>query len=70
MYAEIKLEDVRFVRSGSVKIGSYTYDEPANGDDPRVVPLGDVPPIVFSEVMGDLARIAGKTGDGAANDDA
>jgi hypothetical protein len=63
MYAEIKLEDLLFVESGSVKIGSYMYDEPSNGDDPRVIPLGEVPPIVFSEVMGDVKKIAGKKED-------
>jgi hypothetical protein len=61
MDTEITLGDVHFVKQGSVKIGSYTYDEPDNADDPRVVALGEVPPIVFSEVMGDLQKIAGKT---------
>ena len=65
--AEIKLEDAFFVRTGSVKTGSYTYDEPGDENDPRVLPFGQVPPIVYSEVLGDLHKIAGKKE--AAGDD-
>jgi len=60
MYSEIELDKVFFVRHGSVEIASYTYDEPADAQDPRLVRFGDVPAIAFSEAMGDLARIAGK----------
>ena len=59
MYSDMKLGDVYFTRHGSVKVGSYTYDEPGNADDPRVIALGEAPAIVFSEVMGDLKKIAG-----------
>jgi hypothetical protein len=62
MYSDITLGDAFFVKTGSVKIGSYEYDEPAGAEDPRLVPFGDVPPIAFSEAMGDLRRISGKTG--------
>ncbi len=62
MNASIELGTLRFVRGGSVAVGSYTYDDPANDDDPRVLSFGEVPPIVFSEVMGDLSRIAGSEG--------
>ncbi len=61
MSAEIKLQNAYFVRTGSVKTGSYTYDEPANENDGRVLRFGDVPPIVYSEVLGDLQKIAGKS---------
>jgi len=44
-----------------VQIGSYVYDEPGDANDPRLVSYGDVPAIAFSEAMGDLARIAGKS---------
>ena len=54
MYATINLGKVSFVKHGVVKVGSYTYDEPHGDDDPRIIPLGIIPPIVFSEVMGDL----------------
>jgi len=60
MYSDVTLGDWFFVKSGSVKVGSYEYDEPGNDSDPRLVPFGDVPPIAYSEALGDLARIAGK----------
>ncbi len=59
----ITINDGWFVRQGSVTQGSYVYDEPANETDPRVVPFGDVPPIVFSETMTELGLISGKTAD-------
>ncbi len=37
------------------------YDEPIDENDPRLIAFGNVPPIVFSEVMGDLRKITGKT---------
>jgi hypothetical protein len=60
MYEDIHLEDFCFVRSGSVTFGSYTYDEPGNQDDERLLAFGQVPPIVYSEIMGDLTKIVGK----------
>ncbi|WP_038161475.1 DUF4132 domain-containing protein [Verrucomicrobium sp. BvORR106] len=65
----ITLGDVYFVRTGTVKTGSYTYDEPSKEDDPRLVPFGEVPPVPFSEVMGDLRKISGKTGEEATPDE-
>jgi hypothetical protein len=59
MEESIQLGDVCFVKAGSVKVGSYTYDEPGKDDDPRLIAFGDVPAVPFSEVMGDLAKIAG-----------
>jgi hypothetical protein len=47
----------RFVRAGSVERGAYTYDEPQS-DDPRSVSFGQVPPVAWSEALGDLAAIA------------
>jgi hypothetical protein len=66
MYASVTLQHAYFVKSGSVKFGSYTYDEPANENDERVLRLKDVPPIVYSESMGDLQQIAGTTAAAAA----
>jgi hypothetical protein len=60
MEAEVKLQDAFFVKAGTVKVGSYEYDEPANEKDERVLRFGDVPPIVYSEIVGDLQKIAGK----------
>jgi Domain of unknown function (DUF4132) len=61
MYSEIKLGKVFFVKHASVQIGSYVYDEPGDADDARVVSYGDVPGIAFSEAVGDLVRISGKS---------
>jgi hypothetical protein len=60
MSTEISLGNVFFVRAGSVKTGSYTYDEPRDENDGRLLRFGDVPPIVYSEVLGDLQKISGK----------
>lgn len=59
MDADITLGSAFFVKAGSVATGSYVYDEPESLDDPRVLPFKDVPPIAFSEALGDLRRIAG-----------
>ena len=66
MYSDITLGDVVFVKHRSVEIGSYTYDEPSGENDERVMPFGAVPAIAFSEAMGDLVKIAGKSGTQAA----
>lgn len=54
----ITLGAARFVRADSVKRGSYTYDDPQAGDA-RVLTFGEVPPVVYSETVGDLKAIAG-----------
>lgn len=54
----ITLGVARFARADSIKRGSYVYDDPQAGDA-RVLPFGEVPPVVYSEVMGDLKAIAG-----------
>ena len=61
MYSSITLGNFYFVRHGSVQIGSYTYDEPSKETDERLVPAAQVPPIAYSEALGDLQHIAGKT---------
>jgi len=68
MDAFITLGNAFFVRLGSVETGSYVYDEPESMDDARVLAFRDVPPIAFSETLGDLVRIAGtsKARDGMA----
>lgn len=48
-----------FVRADSVRTGGYTYDEPQDENDPRLVALGEVPPVAFSEAVGDLKTILG-----------
>jgi len=52
----IELAAAYFAKSGSVERGSYIYDEPAS-DDPRVLRFDQVPPVVFSETLGDLKAI-------------
>jgi Domain of unknown function (DUF4132) len=44
-----------FVHSKGIKFGSYYYDDPRDANDPRLIAFGDVPAIVYSEVMADLA---------------
>jgi hypothetical protein len=61
MYSDITLGQVMFVKHRSVEIGSYTYDEPSGEMDGRLVAFGSVPAIAFSETMGDLAKISGKS---------
>jgi Domain of unknown function (DUF4132) len=48
------LGNLMFVKAGSVKFGSYTYDDPDKPTDPRLIPFGNVPPIVYSEVLADM----------------
>ncbi|HAB19428.1 MAG TPA: DUF4132 domain-containing protein [Verrucomicrobiota bacterium] len=62
MYSDITLGQVMFVKHRSVQIGGYTYDEPSGDKDERLVTFGSVPAIAFSEAMGDLAKISGKSG--------
>jgi hypothetical protein len=57
----IELGDACFVREGSVQVGSYLHDDPVNAMDTRPLRLGDVPPVIYSEAMGELERIAGVT---------
>jgi len=61
MYTDIKLERIFFVKHRSVQIGSYVYDEPSDTKDPRLLSFGEAPAIAFSEAMGDLVKIAGKS---------
>lgn len=58
----IQLGDLYFVKAGAVDVGSYVYDNPSDEKDPRLVAFGDVPPVIFSEALGDLKRIAGQAG--------
>jgi hypothetical protein len=61
MYSNIKLGKIFFAKHASVQIGSYLYDEPGDVNDPRLVSYGEVPGIAFSEAMGDLTKISGKS---------
>lgn len=65
----VTLGIARFARADTVKRGSYVYDDPQAGDA-RVLPFGAVPPVVYSEVVGDLKAIAGLVASGEAEDGA
>lgn len=56
--ATVKLGKARFVRAGTVRRGSYVFDE-VETDEPRVLTFAAVPPVVWSETIGDLRAIAG-----------
>jgi hypothetical protein len=57
--AEVELGRVSFVRAGGKGRG---YEYAPIDEDPRLVSFGEVPPILFAEVMGDLQKIAGSGG--------
>ncbi len=56
-YYDVNAEigNLMFVNKEGVRFGSYMYDEPSKMNDPRLVAFGDVPPIVYSEVMANMA---------------
>jgi hypothetical protein len=60
MNEEIRLEDVCFVRPGPERKRHGYYHAPRNESDEGLVALKDVPAVVYSEVMGDLQKIAGQ----------
>ena len=62
MDASIQLGEFYFVRGGAVRVGSYVYDNPSDESDARLIAFSAVPPVVYSEVVGDLKRIAGQSG--------
>lgn len=49
-----ELSELMFVRKKAVQFGSYIYDEPSNENDERLMPFGEVPAIIYSEVMADM----------------
>jgi hypothetical protein len=55
MNEEVRLEDVCFVLGGPQ--AGRRYSLPRSEDDPRLLTFADVPPVVYSEVMGDLRKI-------------
>lgn len=54
---EVTLEQLFFVKAGSVVTGSYTYNEPKDQSDQRLIKLGDLPSIVYSETIADLHAV-------------
>lgn len=49
-----ELNELMFVRKKAVQFGSYVYDEPSNENDERLMAFGEVPAIIYSEVMADM----------------
>ena len=49
MIASSSASDWRRLTSSAVATGSYTYDEPDQATDPRLLPLGEVPAVAYSE---------------------
>jgi hypothetical protein len=52
--ANAQIGKVMFVKKEDIRFGNYMYDEPSKMNDPRLVRFGDVPPIVYAEVMADM----------------
>jgi hypothetical protein len=51
------IERLAFARTDTIKRGSYVYDDLKELDE-RIIKLGDVPPIIFSEIAADLQTFA------------
>lgn len=51
------INKVYFVQTGSVHIGGF--DEPRFENDHRLIPFGEVPPLVYSETIKDVEEIVG-----------
>jgi hypothetical protein len=59
-FGDATLGPVGFARRADLPEVIYSWNFLADETDPRLLPLGEVPPVVYSEVMGELARIAGR----------
>jgi hypothetical protein len=57
---EVTLGEYYFVKLGSIVTGSYTYDEPRNEKDERLIKFVEVPKIIYSETINDLKKITRK----------
>jgi hypothetical protein len=60
MNDSIRLEDACFVRPDPERKRHSYYHAPTSESDPRLVAFKDVPPVVYSEVLGDLQKITGQ----------
>ncbi len=60
-HTTITLGRFYFCRAGAVGHEGSAYDAPSNDGDPRLLSYGEVSPIVYSETLGDLAKITGKS---------
>ncbi len=53
----VTVESVYFVKHGAVSTGNYSYDEPYDEEDKRLMPFEKVPPIIYSEVMMEIKQL-------------
>ncbi len=51
------LGGLMFVTGNKIRFGSYFYDEPGDENDTRLINFGDVPPIIYSEVIADMETL-------------
>ncbi len=58
-FDEAALQWISFVRHGSVSIYNFEDDGLGGSRDKRLIRFGDVPPIVYSEVMADVMAMGG-----------
>jgi hypothetical protein len=56
-YDDTYLGRLFFVKAGSVRTGSYVYDEPSNDKDVRLFTFGEIPELIYSEVISDLKQM-------------
>ena len=53
-----KLKKFYFVSANSIQTGSYVYDEPYTEEDERLIPLKEIPGVIYSETVRDLNIIS------------
>jgi hypothetical protein len=53
----VTVESVYFVKHGAVSTGNYSYDEPYDEKDKRLIAFEKVPPIIYSEIMMEIKRL-------------
>ena len=51
------LGGLMFVTGNKIRFGGYFYDEPRDESDFRLINFGDVPPIIYSEVIADIETL-------------
>lgn len=61
----VTVESVYFVKHGTVSTGNYSYDEPYDERDKRLIPFEKVPPIIYSEIMMEIKRLENLVNDEA-----
>ena len=57
---ETTLEELYFTKLNSIKTGNYEYDTYKGENDSRLIKLGDLPAIVYSETMYDFYLLLGE----------